>query len=104
MKITVTTTATSFYNLAITWLVANNSMTIQEAQAWLQWIQDSKVMQADFYVASWTVYYDRGLNATTTTSIPIGAGITRLSVESTTDLSLVSTSNTDVLVAIEWIF
>lgn len=104
MKITVTSTATSFYSLALAGLQANHSMTLQQATDYLSNLENSSGFQADLYVASGTIYYDRGLTATSTTAIPVWAGITRLTVDWLTELSLVAWSNTDVLVAIDWIF
>lgn len=104
MKITVTTTATSFYDLALAWLQANHSMTAAQATWFLAHLKNNTGLQADFYVASGTIYYDRGLTATSTTAIPLGAGITRLGLNWINNLSLIAWSSTVVLVAIDWIF
>jgi hypothetical protein len=103
MKITVTTTATSFYDLALAWLQANHSKTVAESQILLDQIDLSNGLQFDIQTPS-TIYFDRGLTATTTTSVALDVGLYRLTLAWLKNINFIASGNTDVNIAIDWIF
>lgn len=104
MKITVTTDSTSLYDLLIAWLQANHSLTEAQAIALLDQFDNASWMQADIYVASWVVYAERSLPATTTTGMPLGASITRFTLQNFSEMNLIAWGSVDVIVTLWWAF